>query len=236
MLENAVIFAAGMGKRMNVPSKAMQYVCGKPLISYAIDALIYNKIKKIIILYRKNDKEIFRLSSMYDKEDVQFIFIEDYLKKGGVDAHKLFSDIVSYPVITLDCDIIISSLTLKKVIDSLETLFSNEEIKATVTVVDNPLFNELKNLRIMDDIVLEHNVLGFEDGIEGGYIYVWKEPLVSAIDAYYMKSEEYQKSNSFFNYYVTLNKVYAIHVNYLWDVDDMFVLEKTEEILDNYIF
>lgn len=235
MIRNAVIFAAGKGSRMNCPSKAMINVSGKPLISYAIDALIKNNIKKIIIIYRSDDEEIHTISSYYDDPKIQFVFIEDTLKKGSVEAHRLFSENVSYPLITLDCDIIVIPFTLKSVIENFELMFLNSKIKAAVAVIDNPIINEEKTLRLVDNIVVEYNKSGFEDGIEGGYIYIWKESLITAIDDYNVRRLNHQEYNSFFSYYISQNKVCAIHVDYLWDVDNRETLSKTEEILDNHI-
>lgn len=235
MFDNAVIFAAGMCSRMNYSSKAMKIVAGKPLITYALDALIENGIKKIFIIYRSDDNEILQLPSIWVHSDIQLVFIEDSLKQGSVKAHRLFADVVSYPLLTLDCDIIIHSLSLTKAIQDCTVLFSNPEVKASVAVVDNPIFKGSKTLRLLGNRVIAHSNLGFSDGKEGGYIFAWRNSLVSVIDEYYLKDQEYRTKTSFFSYYLSKNKVCAMHIDYLWDVDDMDVLLKTEIILKNHI-
>lgn len=236
MIDNAVIFAAGRASRMGYCSKAMKEICGKPLITYALDALRYCGIKKIFVICRPNDSEIINLPAIWDYPEVQLELITDSYLQGAVIAHRLLPKTITYPLITLDCDLIVRPISLERTLQECCELFRNPEITAAITVVDNTLFESDRCVRIEGNRVAAYKAKGVPNGVNGGYIFVWRNPIVTEIDEYYDCVQKTGGYESFFEYYLSKWFVAPMHIDYLWDVDTLDMVSRTEEFLRKKCF
>lgn len=231
MIETAVIFAAGKASRMNYCSKPMKRVAGKPLITYGLDALKACGVRYIYVVCRPDDMEILELPTLWNCCDICLEMITDSQMQGAVKAHCLLPSTISYPIITLDCDIILHPLSLVKAVQVCTDCFLNTEISAAVAVVDNPIFGSDNCMLVKENRVISYNAKGIPNGVEGGYIFVWKNPIVTEIEEYYDHVRMTGEYGSFFEYYLSKQQVAAIHIDYLWDVDTLDMINTTEEYL-----
>ena len=236
MFDTAVIFAAGKASRMNYCSKAMKIVSGKPLITYGLDALKACGIRNIFLVRRPDDLEILDIPLVWNCHDVRLEMIIDSQMQGAVMAHCFLPDTISYPIITLDCDIILHSLSLAKMLRECIERFMDAEISAAVAVVDNPVFGSDSCMLVKEGQVIDYNAKGLPNGVEGGYIFVWKNPIVAEIEEYYDHVRVAEDYGSFFEYYLSKYQVAAIHIDYLWDVDTPEMIVKTEKYLKETAF
>lgn len=228
MINSAVIIAAGQGRRLNYCSKAMIPVAGKALITYGLDALRECRINDVIIIYRSSDSEIQNLLKDYHFENFHLRFIEDTNLKGPVFAHMLFHDLVSYPVLTMDCDLILQPDSLNRMLIEYEIMFRNTKLDAAIAIIDHPIYENNHSVLLSGDIVTEYKHTGLENGLDAGYIYVWNKSIVPNIQYYYSCAQVRKRFSSFFEYFVSEHRVGGIHIDYLWDVDTPEMVASTE--------
>lgn len=228
VFKSAVILAAGKATRMDGRSKGMVKIGDKPLISFGIDALIRIGIEYIYIIYRVTDEEIFDIKNYYSN-DIKINFICDERLEGGVKSHYSFAEIVKYPMITLDCDLVFQIDDFYNMIKEGEKCLQDLHTDAVVTIIDNPLFGEIPMFKLENDYVVSYDHIGIDGGSCGGYIYGWKKNITGEIREYYEKGRK--EFNSFFKYFVTIKNVRGMHIHTLWDVDTESMKEKSKEIL-----
>lgn len=227
--KSAVIFAAGKGRRMGGCSKGMVSFCGKPLISISIDALLAFGITDIYILYREDDKEIYRIYDYYPKQ-VNIQLIKDTYLKGPVQAHLSLTDNIKYPLITMDCDLIFSKEEFHRMLhQGIDRLEKNDAI---VAIIENPVEDEEKSFYIAsDDTVHFVNAHSKEKLRCAGYIYGWKKPIRN--DLVFYNSLNTNSYRNFFDYYTTNKNVGFMTIKHMWDVDTPEKLKKSEEVFMN---
>ena len=157
-----LILAAGLGSRLKgytsqIP-KALVRINGKPILSYQIDALLINEIEDIYIVIGYRGKEIINfINKNYKDIKITFINNKEYNTSNSSYsfwlAHKYLLE-SSY--IHLNCDIIISSIIIKLIVESKydnviciktnDDLTDNMELvkleKNTIVKMDNSYFDE----------------------------------------------------------------------------------------------
>ena len=157
-----LILAAGLGSRLKgytsqIP-KALVRINGKPILSYQIDALLINEIEDIYIVIGYRGKEIINfINKNYKDIKITFINNKEYNTSNSSYsfwlAHKYLLE-SSY--IHLNCDIIISSIIIKLIVESKydnviciktnDDLTDNMELvkleKNTIVKMDNRFFDE----------------------------------------------------------------------------------------------
>lgn len=188
-------------------------------------------IKDVIIIHRPNDNDIIKLLDGNYNKGVQLRFLEDTYLRGAVMAHRVFDDLVQYPILTMDCDIILEAESLKKMLIECEYLLNNTEVSAAIAVIDNSVFENNHSVILENDLVTTYKSTGLESGKNAGYIYMWRDSIVSFIEKYYGNVRLRERFQTFFEYYVCLNKVGCMHIDYLWDVDTPEMVKLTENIL-----
>ncbi len=123
----ALILAAGLGSRLkqktkNIP-KALVQVNNKPIISFQIEALRNNKIKKIgIVLGYKSD--VLKNYLIKNHKDIEFTFFtnDEYKCSNSAYSFYLAKDFIkNKSYIHLNCDVIFSKELLAKLIKSRHT-------------------------------------------------------------------------------------------------------------------
>jgi len=157
-----LILAAGLGSRLKgytsqIP-KALVRINGRPILSYQIDALLINEVEDIYIVIGYKGKEIINyINKNYKDINVTFINNKEYNTSNSSYsfwlAHKYLLE-SSY--IHLNCDIIISPIVIKLIIESQydnviciktdDELTDNMELvkleKNTIVKMDNSYFDE----------------------------------------------------------------------------------------------
>ena len=157
-----LILAAGLGSRLKgytsqIP-KALVRINGRPILSYQIDALLINEVEDIYIVIGYKGKEIINyINKNYRDINVTFINNKEYNTSNSSYsfwlAHKYLLE-SSY--IHLNCDIIISSIIIKLIVESKydnviciktnDDLTDNMELvkleKNTIVKMDNSYFDE----------------------------------------------------------------------------------------------
>ncbi|MFH1641364.1 MAG: phosphocholine cytidylyltransferase family protein [Nanoarchaeota archaeon] len=219
----ALILAAGLGKRLgdntkDIP-KSLVEVNGKPILQYQLEAIKENGVSDIIIVIGHNGHRIKEyLANNLQFSKLNFTFVENRIPDKSNSAYSLWlakDQIKDTPYLHFNCDIILSSSLLKKLIDS---------VYPDVIVIDKKV--QLKNnmeqvIMEGDKIVKMQNTL--LDGAVGKGIGVAKlspknvQWLIQKIDEYLEKGDKNQ------NYYGIIRQA----VNYL----DFYGLDSGYELL-----
>ena len=120
----ALILAAGLGSRLkgytNQIPKALVSINNKPILAYQIDALISNNIDEIyIVIGYKGEKIIYYTKINYSHLNITFIKNKEYDSSNSSYSFWLAHQyILDSPYVHLNCDIIISSMTIKRILTS----------------------------------------------------------------------------------------------------------------------
>lgn len=235
IIKQAVILAAGQGSRMNVTdevsfSKAMAPILNKPLVTFIIDAIIKAGIREIVIVKRDNDRAIENIVPHYGNQDVRFTFISDDIKVGSLTSFYFVKEVVEYPFLLVDCDLILNANKFPSVLKyAVEKYEDENKFFGLVSVVSNPIKPDKKMLRVANGKALEFNKKGFEDGRIGGMIYIFfsnpflhcKRILDDGVNSFAF----------FFNHLIISENFGIMEVEKLWDVDTLEDIKLTENIL-----
>ena len=139
MLTNktVVISSAGRGMRLgaNMP-KSLLDICGKPLIYYQLEALKDVKDVRIIVGFQA-EKVIQTVKDF--REDVTFLFNNNYLNTGTGASFSLGAKDAKKFVISLDGDLIVHPEDFRKVLES-----DIELIGAGKPMTENPVYINTK--------------------------------------------------------------------------------------------
>lgn len=143
----AIILAAGMGKRLGDKTKSntkcMVKVNGKPLIDYTLNALLENDINNIsIVVGHKKDNLIEYLNKRYPKLNINYIENPIYNKTNNIYSLWLAKDkLIEDDSLILESDLIFDKDIIKEIInceyDSLAVLAPFERwMDGTVTIIN----------------------------------------------------------------------------------------------------
>lgn len=228
-----MILAAGSGSRMTHPdstvSKPMTKVLGKPLIAYAIDAMLYCEIEKIAIIYSSASEDILSLKDSYQEN--KFMFIKQDNVNGSLSSLFYSRNFVQCPFIMMDADIIIDGFKLKKMLYQ----FKYHSENMVITAVNNPSFEDKKVLLVNSNHLVGFSKKGYQKEIgtyerkQGGMVYLWFHSPFDLIEEYIRNG--CNKLSVFLEKYTRQYNVGVMHIEDLWDVDSPEDVLMSENIL-----
>jgi|GEM_PF-7115138 choline kinase len=116
----AVIPAAGYGRRLPVSPKALAQIGGEPLISHVIKGLKRAGIEKITVVvgFRAED-----VKKRLDSREILFVGNPHY-DKGSLYSLLSVEKYISEPFVFNPCDVLIDSQGIKKLISESEGIFT----------------------------------------------------------------------------------------------------------------
>jgi len=238
-IKNAVLLAAGKGSRLctldSGYSKPMTPVFGKPLISYALDALIAYGIENIFIIYHSTSADVLNLKNINKPFYDTLNFVEDTHQKGGLSSLYYAESVVNAPFLLLFADIIVKKEDFIKMMTS-KTVERTQYCDLLIQTVDTPSIPFEKPLLIRNNKIVRWNKSEIQNEHannctmkSGGMIYLWfKNPFYMIKK--FLDSENYSFSE-FMNYYIERHNVSEMKIDDLWDIDTLEDILKTESLL-----
>lgn len=235
MIKTGLILAAGKGSRMgqvDKHSKPMVQIAGKPLIGYAVDAMLFCGISRIYVIYSDNSKDILTLQNQYQGHRLFFVYQENVT--GSLSSLAFGLSVVELPVIMMDADIIIRPNQLKQALDHY--VYQGEDM--AIAAVSSPTFSNKKTLHIRDGCPIGFCGNGYacpnaERDIycQGGMIYLWfRSPAKELMG---IEQKGMRRMSLFLNDYMTTHAVSALTIQDLWDVDTPADVSASIDILLN---
>ncbi|MDR3587614.1 MAG: NTP transferase domain-containing protein [Desulfosporosinus sp.] len=228
-VKSGLILAAGLGSRMTFSvSKPMTKVLGKPLIIYAIDAMLHCEIEKIFIVYSNVSEDILLLKDSYKRN---VVFIKQDNVKGSLSSFLCSKDFISCPFILMDADIIIDCLQMQRMLEKFN--YGGENM--IITAVENPSFEDKKVLLINNNQLIGFCKSGYQEIIEGdqivqgGMVYLWFRSPFDMLEEFMQNG--CNKLSVFLEEYVKRFKVGVMYIEDLWDVDTPEDILISEDIL-----
>lgn len=144
MIKEAVILAAGAGKRMQPLSlstpKALLPIAGKPNLSYQIETLLDHKIETIYLVIDHKDHQIEPYVTSEFGKYVEIKIIKQKENKGAAEALLLLKDIIHNPFVLFLGDIFFSGCNLEPLIK--DVVYKNYD--CSLMAIDDESFDSVK--------------------------------------------------------------------------------------------
>lgn len=238
-VRKAVILASGYGRRMRqkelFPSKPMRRIDNKPLISYAIDLLIYSGIEKIYIVYHSVTSDVLDLVKYSAGYAAYLEFIEEEEQKGTLLSFSRVKNMLSPPFLMVFEDIIADRKDFMEMLNIGYKYIEGNADLVIQTVRLPSLISEqaflVENSRIIR--YQKNGIIGtansFQEKKYGGMAYLWLSEPFSLIEPYFVKQN--YKFSAFLEEYIPKHIVFEMPINDMWDVDTPEMTDLTKEIL-----
>lgn len=218
VIKEAVILAAGKGsriKRANI-SKPMIPVYIKPLICYAIDALIDYGVETIWIV--KHVSESFDvIDQHYANANVSIKYIEELERKGSLHSFLGARDYINDTFICMDCDIIVEKKAFTQMINDGLTKMQQKKLFGVMACVLNPRKVDNDMLLLNNEQVIRFIKVGSPECKRGGYVYIWRKKVFDDI-CFFEEKQQYSLS-VYYDYIVRKHRVGIMEIEDMWDVD-----------------
>lgn len=216
---DAVILAAGAGKRMKMPStpKALIPVNGKPLICYAIDALRDFGIRNIFVVkyYADNFSTV---DAIYKNTDVRLNYIDDFERKGSLYSFSLSQSKVADVFVCLDCDLIITPDSFSKMLFGGIKKYRDQAYDGLMAIVKNPSKLDTDMLLTEDGLVKRFIKGGSSLCKRGGYVFLWNKKIFENINDFTQKG--CFSLSEYYDYFVQCHRIGTMEIEDIWDVDN----------------
>lgn len=230
MIFNALIFAGGKGSRMKNKSKAMTKLKGQPLIMYAINALIQSGVKNITIIRNINDDLILSLVERYKDQRVNIRFLDDSFQKGIHFSFMHFEKYLTFPLISLDCDIFFDTYDFSNMLKKASFLFETQsKIDAAIAISKMNPFQEPKQIIVNNEKIIDYVPYDCPQAYYGGFIFFWKQSPCDALAEYYRGDNS---KRSFVSFFSKNHLIVPLIISYLWDIDTPERLSESERMID----
>jgi len=217
-MAEAVILAAGKGSRLKSggTNKAMELIGDKPLICFAIDALIYAGINVIWIV--KYYQDCFdKLDLIYQDKKVELRYINEYEHMGSLHSFALIQGYVNDRFILLDCDLIIDEADFVTMLQRGFERMADENLCGVMALVCKADRDDTNMLLVEDQKVKRFIKEGRSDCVRGGYIFIWT-PDVFCDVSLFLNQKIYSLSQ-YYDYLAQKVDIGVMELENVWDVD-----------------
>lgn len=225
-LYEAVVLAAGRGSRLRADgtNKAMELIGHKPLICFAIDALIAAGIEVIWIVKYHTDS-FDALDLLYKDRNVQLKYINEYKHLGSLHSFALTEAYINSKFVILDCDLIIDKSAFVEMLRQGIAHMDREQLLGVMAQVQNPSKSDTNMLLIENQRVTRFIKTGRSDCVRGGYVFLWS-PEVFCDTARFLEQNIYSLSE-YYDYLAQKCEIGVMDIEDIWDVDTPEDIEYT---------
>lgn len=234
-IREALVLAAGKGSRMNTPGgvKALRIINSRPLICYAIEALIEYGVRIIWIVKYYSDSFAI-VNEIYSNFDVEIKYIDDYERKGSLYSFSLARRYIKNDFICMDCDLFVEKKAFSNMIDIGVRMIKQEKVIGVIAYVSQPSKEDANMLLINNNRVIRFVKKGELFCKRGGYVYLWRKSIFDYISLYF-KIGCYSFSK-YIDYIVQNFEVGMMEIDDMWDIDNEDDVEYTCRRLDERAF
>ncbi len=199
-------------------SKPMVQVADKPLVGYAIEAMLFCGISTIYVIFSDYSKDIITLQDQYEGQHLRFIYQKNVT--GSLSSLSFALSVVNPPFIMMDADIIIQPRILKQALDNY--VYQGEDM--AIAAVTAPTFPNKKPLHIKDGCPIDFYGKGYacpntkhDTFCQGGMVYLWfRSPKAELAE---LERDGMRRMSLFLNDYMKTHQVNTFAIRDLWDVD-----------------
>lgn len=227
----AVILAAGEGRRMHMPgiSKALIPIGGKPMICNSIDALSACGIKKIwIVKYFADSFDV--LDDIYMRTDLSISYIDDYERKGSLFSFSLACKYVKDIFVCLDCDLHIDIGSFSRMLNAGMERIDIKKDTGVMAYVKQPSREDSNMLLIADGYVVRFIKNGDSSCKRGGYIYLWRKSIFDDVRTFFEK--KCYSLSKYYDHVVQNYPVGVMEIDDVWDIDNVDDVRYTNAIIE----
>ena len=213
-------------------SKPMVQVVDKPLIGYAIEAMLYCGVSTIDVVFSDYSKDIVTLQDQYKGQHLSFIYQENVI--GSLSSLSFALSVVEPPFIMTDADIIIHPNVLKQALDNY--VYQGEDM--AIAAIASPTFPNKQTLHIRDGCPVGFYGKGYtcpntkrDMFCQGGMVYLWfRSPRAELAR---LEQDGMRRMSIFLNDYMKTHQVNVFTIQDLWDVDTPEDISASVKILRN---